>query len=337
MSEVLEWCADHTKSLTVAAMHQSWCTSADKSRSYKRCKRCNGAATVRARGQLLASQQGDQLRVRPIQLLACTAQRAVHCTAPAAIGSCITGAPGLPPTLPVLWLLGGVLEQGHALRAVVPQEGGVVQPAAPGDGLRVAPNLAVPEHIVCGQAHVVWITVRWSEVPGCMPGAAAAGHQPVHLPSCTSAPGKWSSSEMAASIIGAAKLLPRAGGIIAAASLTIFSQGKGAMWFKGRPVQLLSPAHDGRWKGLHCWQVLCLRGAAAGHRGSAAGLLGAKVRELEGYIIHAPQRQRGCAPCCSNTQIARCSRPVLGWCSAMWHPCSCEGVRGASWVLRGLR
>ena len=41
-----------------------------------------------------------------------------------------------------------MLEECHRLRPVVPQEGGVVQPALAGDGLGIAAKLALLKHVV---------------------------------------------------------------------------------------------------------------------------------------------------------------------------------------------
>ena len=52
----------------------------------------------------------------------------------------------------ILWRLLGMLQQRHAVVPEVPQKGRVVQPPLPGDGLRVAAELAVPEDVVCAAA-----------------------------------------------------------------------------------------------------------------------------------------------------------------------------------------
>lgn len=51
--------------------------------------------------------------------------------------------------LAVLRAAGRWLEQGHTLGFVVPQEGGVVHPSPPRDGLCVAPKLVRTEYVIC--------------------------------------------------------------------------------------------------------------------------------------------------------------------------------------------
>lgn len=58
--------------------------------------------------------------------------------------------PSPPPAthVSVLRGLGWVLEECHGLGPIVPQEGGVVQPALARDGLGIAAKLALLKHIV---------------------------------------------------------------------------------------------------------------------------------------------------------------------------------------------
>lgn len=50
---------------------------------------------------------------------------------------------------------GGMLQQSHVGVAVVPQEGGVVQPPPTCYGLRVAADLGLPETVVCAWDPVI--------------------------------------------------------------------------------------------------------------------------------------------------------------------------------------